>query len=388
MANFDSAVRAAAICIATPEATLASNSKTQLISLPKVRRTRSSTCGILSGTEMYFTAQTLDDLMRIVLQHLLSRKGRVSASRGPMSEATGVLLKLTNPRARLSRSVVKGTVFSCLGEFLWYLSKGKALDFISYYIPAYLKESEDMKSVFGGYGPRLFDMHGVDNQIENVLGALKHSPSSRRAVIQIFDSGDIAQRRLEVPCTCTLQFLIRRGRLEMFSTMRSNDAFKGLPHDVFAFTMLQEIFARSLDVEVGSYKHAVGSLHLYEDEFQKAEQYLDEGWQASVPMPAMPPGDPWKAIQNLLRLEKRVRLGRGLSDVEAELPGYWQDFGRLLQIFKYSKENGNGRKVARLRKLMTSKVFNTYILRREMRKLTPPALRQMEIPFMPPILAD
>ena len=59
--------------------------------------------------------------------------------------------------------------------------------------------------------------------------------------------------------------------------MRSNDAFKGLPHDVFCFTMLQEIFARTLGVHVGVYKHAVGSLHLYDKDRQKANQYLKEG---------------------------------------------------------------------------------------------------------------
>ena len=43
----------------------------------------------------------------------------------------------------------------------------------------------------------------------------------------------------------------------MLTYMRSNDAYWGLPHDVFAFTMLQEILARSLTLELGTYKHAV-----------------------------------------------------------------------------------------------------------------------------------
>ena len=55
---------------------------------------------------------------------------------------------------------------------------------------------------------------------------------------------------------------------------------RGPDHDVFAFTMLQEIMARSLGVEVGTYKHAVGSLHLYEDDRQKAQQFDSRGLQA------------------------------------------------------------------------------------------------------------
>ena len=33
--------------------------------------------------------------------------------------------------------------------------------------------------------------------------------------------------------------------------MRSNDVFMGFPHDVFAFTMIQEILANDLGVKLG-----------------------------------------------------------------------------------------------------------------------------------------
>lgn len=37
--------------------------------------------------------------------------------------------------------------------------------------------------------------------------------------------------------------------------MRSNDAYLGFPHDVFFFTMIQELVARSLGIRVGDYHH-------------------------------------------------------------------------------------------------------------------------------------
>src|ERR1700690_496760 len=92
---------------------------------------------------------------------------------------------------------------------------------------------------------------GKINQFENVLNLLKELPTSRRAVIQVFDAADNASGHLkDVPCTCTLQFMIRSRRLHMITYMRSNDAFWGLPHDVFAFTMLQEYVARTIGVEL------------------------------------------------------------------------------------------------------------------------------------------
>ena len=211
---------------------------------------------------MLVEEQTIDDVMRGVLIRLLDLPPDVQATRGRFSEVVGVMLRLENPKARLSLTETRGKPFSALGELLWYLSRSNDLAFIEFYLKQYREESDDGQTVYSGYGPRLFNMRDAHNQIANIIALLKAKPSSRRAVIQIFDSADIAADHKEVPCTCTLQFLLRHDRLHMFTSMRSNDAFLGLPHDVFALTMIQEILARSLSVEPGTYSHAVGSLHL------------------------------------------------------------------------------------------------------------------------------
>ena len=247
---------------------------------------------------MYVAARTLDDLLRDILQRLLKSRNHIDPSKGPATELTGVLLKLANPRARLSRTESKGTVFSCLGELLWYLAGTNELKFIQHYIPDYWRFSDDHKTVYGGYGPRLLGKNGWPNQLHNIIDLLKKRPESRQAVIQLFDAKDILRYHEDIPCTCTLQFMIRQHRLHMFTNMRSNDAFLGLPHDIFSFTMLQEIIARSIGIELGTYKHAVGSLHLYCANRDKAIQYVSEAVQPTleISMPEMPRGDPWPSI--------------------------------------------------------------------------------------------
>ena len=143
---------------------------------------------------MYIKEQSLDDQLHRVISKLLTHKDRIDASRGGATELTGVLLQLTNPRARLSRTEKKGHVFSCLGGLLWYLSRTNNLDFISYYVKNYEQESDDGLTVHGGYGPRLFNMGGQHDQIANVLTLLKKNSGSRRAVIQLFDASDISRR--------------------------------------------------------------------------------------------------------------------------------------------------------------------------------------------------
>jgi thymidylate synthase len=316
---------------------------------------------------MYISEDTLDDLLVRVIGLLLKRKKRIHPSRarllgGSAAELTGVLLKIRNPRARLSRTEGRGLLFGCLGEFFWYLSKSNKLKFITYYLRRYSEESDDGASVYGAYGPRLFNSRGQD-QVRNVIDLLKTNQDSRRAVIQLFDANDLAGRHKDIPCTCTLQFMVRESRLQMLTHMRSNDVFLGLPHDVFAFTMLQEIVARSLGVELGSYKHAVGSLHLYENDRKKALQLVDEGWQERVPMPPMPSGDPWDSIRKVLRAESAIR--RGVFDGTAPaLDGYWGDIVRLLQIYRHSR-NGEPKEIGALRRRMSVRTYDPYIDKRK-----------------------
>lgn len=303
----------------------------------------------------YYPAATLDDLMRNVFSDILSHGGTIHPSKGEALELTGVLLELTNPRARLSRSETRGKPFSSLGELSWYLARTNELDFIKYYLPQY-REFAENNIIYGGYGPRFFQWKGV-NQFENVIALLRRRPATRQAIIQLFDSTDLIGAHKDVPCTCTLQFMLRNDKLNMLASMRSNDAFGGLPHDIFSFTMFQEIIARTLGVDVGTYKHSVGSLHIYSKNIDDAKEFLDEGWQSKISMPKMPIGDPWPAIEIFLDVERAVRTGVD-SDGEGHknLDPYWTDLIYLLRIFRYKKENN----VINIKLLLDSMSSPTY----------------------------
>lgn len=148
--------------------------------------------------------------MRKVVKATLSDGEPITATKGPTVELTGVLLELTNPLARMSRTETRGKPFSCLSELCWYLAKTNDLGFISYYIPDY-KNYADGKVIFGGYGPRIFDWKG-QNQLANVAKILKKKESSRQAVIQLFDATDLVEQHKDIPCTGTMQFMIRNGK--------------------------------------------------------------------------------------------------------------------------------------------------------------------------------
>lgn len=324
---------------------------------------------------MHIKKDTLDDVLNDVFRSVRSSRVPTSPSAGAAKEKSGVLIELTNPRARFSGTENRLTLHSCLGETLWYFSNTDDLRQIEYYIPKYREKArihESYERAPGAYGPRLFG--GVDdiNQVARVIAAL-NSPQkhdSRQAVIQIFDRTDIGHP--DVPCTCTLQFLARGAKVHALTYMRSNDAYIGLPHDIFAFTWLQEVIARSIGHELGTYKHFVGSLHIYNRDMDAVEQYLNEGFQEPVVMPAMPRGNPWNSIKWLLKNEKHVRLngGRDLLDDDS-IDEYWRDLARILLLYAHSidwhslKSRKSRNEFVKTKNSMTSKVYEAYSRKRE-----------------------
>lgn len=302
------------------------------------------------------TEDSLDDLLRATFEVVLERGEAVTASKGPNRELRGATLQLTNPRARLSRSESRGRVFSALGELLWYLSGSAATDHISHYISAYKAYDED-GIVYGGYGPRL---RGGHDQLATVIALLRRKPSTRQAVIQIFDQDDLLEPHKDIPCTCTLQFLNRAAGLDLVVHMRSNDAFIGLPHDVFCFSMIQELVARSVGAELGQYIHLAGSLHLYEVNAQDARRFLDEGYYFTNEMPPMPGPNTMAGVEETLAFESQLRSGEDPFSTSLPSVPYWADLARLLVVFKLVRA-GRSSEVAAVVDDMTTEVYKLYV---------------------------
>lgn len=276
---------------------------------------------------MYIQGDSLDEILNEAYSGIAKHGVRNAGTRGAHTEVIGVSIRMGHPRARLSRSADRGLPFSALGELLWYLTKSDDLDFIAAYIPAYRNEVGADGHINGAYGPLLFSSYGLD-QIEAVAKLLKRKPTTRRAVVQLYGAKDLLIND-EVPCTTTLQFFIRDSRLHLMASLRSNDVYLGLPHDIFCFTMLQEMMAVRLGVELGEYRQSIGSFHLYDKHAERVERYLNEGHHGLSEMPSMPSADPFAMAGQLLEVEAQIRAGR--FDGIPTLVPYWADLMRLVQ---------------------------------------------------------
>ncbi len=135
---------------------------------------------------------------------------------------------------------------------------------LCFYDPSIKTKIDPLTGLYdGAYGPR------IKSQIDYSYQLLKREPTSRRAVISIYDrKAQNENLTFDVPSTISLQFLLRKNKLNLICYMRSNDFWNGLPFDIGIFTFLQEVMASWLKVKLGTYTHFVGSAHIYLEVFE------------------------------------------------------------------------------------------------------------------------
>jgi len=246
------------------------------------------------STREYRTYESFDrafiDLSRelISIEESDPAAGRfVSAPRGQeIKEILAAPFVIENPRHRvLGVPARKFSTEYLAAELVWYFAGHNRCDWIERHASFWTHIQNDDGTLNSAYGDRIFNRGLLKgggttgqldrNQWQMVLDELRKDPDSRRAVIHIraVDDGFDAK---DVPCTLTLQFLLREGRLDMIVHMRSNDLVLGSCYDVPAFTLMQEVMANDLSVELGRYYHFANSLHVYSRHYDMAREAAGE----------------------------------------------------------------------------------------------------------------
>jgi len=252
----------------------------------------------------------------------------------PTVEVLGAYLCLRDPRRRLVElppARILNPAFAA-AETVWILSGSDAPWIYTY--NHRLADYADDGRLMGAYGPRLRRWRGVPggpvDQLDQVRRVLLQDGDSRRAVVQLFDPARDFGGHRDVPCTLGYRFYVRQGRLHMHTTMRSQDLWLGFCYDLFAATVLQELLAGWLGVELGEYHHHVDSLHLYQSHLALAAALPT----VVLPGPAMRPlAVAWDELDGVLArvLDGQPPLSDGWSELSEVLASYraWKAGNRL-----------------------------------------------------------
>lgn len=210
-----------------------------------------------------------------------------------------------------------------VAEFVWMAFGQRAVEPLSQFNQVMSQFSDDGITLTGAYGPHICGLK------QRVLRKLKDDPNTRQAVIVIPRPSVYSTK--DEPCTLAFQLLLRGGKLHGVLTMRSSDAWLGVPYDAFTFGMLLNCFAGELGVEVGRLTMNLASAHLYDRDLDAAQRVLTLVYDPvdcpndadTLTMPAMPGFPPFWVEEALLHRNPDFLPREALG-------GPWEAFARCL----------------------------------------------------------
>ena len=173
---------------------------------------------------------------------------------------------LTNPSLRqITNKERKWSFDYAEAEWQWYLSGDRDINKLGEIygkVPAIWKRmANEHDLVNSNYGWQWMR----EDQLSKVINILRDEKDTRQAAISIYDGKEMHMYEHDTPCTYAVQFTIIDGLLCMSVYMRSNDLWYGFCNDQYQFSLLQELVASMLGIEIGWYYHHAHNMHLYND---------------------------------------------------------------------------------------------------------------------------
>lgn len=189
---------------------------------------------------------------------------------GDTRELLHAVFFVADPRQRWipARKPTLNPAFA-IAEALWMIWGRRDAALPAFFNSAYPTFNGPGPTYGGAYGHRLRAAFGID-QLTRAADALSASSHSRQVVLQIWDGAqDLpteagAARRTDIPCNLISMLKVRANKLHWTQVLRSNDLILGVPYNFVQFTVLQEVIAGWIGVDVGPYTHFSDSLHLYD----------------------------------------------------------------------------------------------------------------------------
>lgn len=213
------------------------------------------------------------------LVYLIQRYGKLEQTRnGPALAFQGpVMLSIADPRSRVITDPVRdANPFFHVMETVWMLAGYRSVEWIAQF-NSRMKEYADNGDIMGAYGDRWFRHFG--NQVGKIIGILKADPTTRQAVLQMWDPHtDLATDHKDRPCNTNIYFRNREGFLDMTVCNRSNDLVWGMfGANCVHLSYIQELIATAVDQKVGRYHVMSNNLHFYTDLYPNGKEILNRG---------------------------------------------------------------------------------------------------------------
>ena len=167
---------------------------------------------------------------------------------------------------------------SAIKEMLWiYQDQSNRLDVLEEkYNVHYWNDWEvgDSRTIGQRYGA-VVKKHDITNKI---LKQLEANPWNRRNIISLWDYDAFEETEGLLPCAFQTMFDVRHVEGEIYLdatlTQRSNDMLVAHHINAMQYVALQMMIAKHFGWKVGKFFYFINNLHIYDNQFEQAEELL------------------------------------------------------------------------------------------------------------------
>ncbi len=165
---------------------------------------------------------------------------------------------------------------SAVDELLWIWQKksNNIRDLSSRIWDAWADENG---SIGKAYGYQLGVKHsypeGEMDQVDRVLYDLKHNPTSRRIMTNLYNHHDLSEMAL-YPCAYSMTFNVSGKTLNAILNQRSQDMLTANGWNVMQYAALVHMMAQVSGLEAGELVHVIADAHIYDRHVPIVEEII------------------------------------------------------------------------------------------------------------------
>lgn len=194
---------------------------------------------------------------------------------------------------------------SLLHEVLWYLSGENHIRNLQKHTRiwnAWADENGNLETAYGYYWRHFPSAQKDENgnwnvtevdQIKYVIDEIKKNPYSRRLIVSAWEPGNATKSKLP-PCHYSFAFNVNDGKLNCHLTQRSGDIALGIPFNLAAYSILTQIIAQEVNLDLGIFAHTIIDAHIYvadkgteNEKFDHLEGLKEQLKREPLPLPKL-----------------------------------------------------------------------------------------------------
>lgn len=166
------------------------------------------------------------------------------------------------PALTIRRTAVKSAADELL--WIWQKKSNNIHDLNSHIWDSWADKNGSIGKAYGyQLGIKHHYSEGDFDQVDRILYDLKHNPTSRRIMSNIYNHHDLHEMNL-YPCAYSMTFNVSGCTLNGILNQRSQDMLTANSWNICQYAMLLHMFAQVSGLQAGELVHVIADAHIYD----------------------------------------------------------------------------------------------------------------------------